>query len=252
MEQPSCLFWAIQCGTLVKGVGVTLAAFILFVGSVYLMLTFVLGRWMGYLVLMVSFAGWMVMFSALWLFGFWSQGLETPTNLGPRGSEPSWVVLDAGLTTASDQYETFAEFPGGPWEPATEAQTASVQSVSGAVQSFLADQANEELGLEPDDPNAVTGTQFQIGDPTDPLDAIWFAGEDGTSLAVVQAHFSGGGPVITVSLYHDSGSVPRYSYMFLAGSILLFLIHLPLLDRAEKKRKAFLTGGSAPAWYGPA
>ena len=37
-----------------------------------------------------------------------------------------------------------------------------------------------------------------------------------------------------------------------SASIILFLIHLPLLDRAEKKRKAFLTGGGAPAWYGPA
>jgi hypothetical protein len=40
--------------------------------------------------------------------------------------------------------------------------------------------------------------------------------------------------------------------MFLAGSIILFAVHLPLLDRAEKSRKEFLTGGSAPAWYGPA
>jgi len=40
--------------------------------------------------------------------------------------------------------------------------------------------------------------------------------------------------------------------MFMIAAILLFLFHLPLLDRAEKKRKAFLTGGSAPAWYGPA
>ncbi|HEY7668893.1 MAG TPA: hypothetical protein VIE12_12340 [Actinomycetota bacterium] len=241
----SCLFWSIECGTLVKGVGVTLAAFTLFIGSVYLLLTFVLGRWMGYLVLMVSFSGWMILFSALWLFGFWSQGLETPTNLGPRGSEPAWVVLDGGLSAADDRFETFAAYPGPPWAAPTEAQIASVQSVSGAAQSFLAAQANEELGLEEGDPNAVTGTQFTI-------DSIMFAPEGDTSLAVVQAHFSGGGPVVTLSLYHDSGSVPRYSYMFLAGSILLFLIHLPLLDRAEKKRKAFLTGGAAPAWYGPA
>jgi hypothetical protein len=245
VEQPSCLFWAIECGTLVKGIGVTVASFLLFVGSVYLLLTFVLGRWMGYLVMMVSFAGWMVIFSALWLFGFWSQGLETPTNLGPRGSEPSWVVLEGGLSVAAGQYETFARYPNEPWEPATSAQTASIQSVSGAVQSFLAEQANEELGLAPDDPSALTGTQFTI-------DSISFAPQDETSLAVVQAHYSGGGPIVTVSLYHDSGSVPRYSYMFLAGSIILLLIHLPLLDRAEKKRKAFLTGGSAPAWYGPA
>jgi hypothetical protein len=40
--------------------------------------------------------------------------------------------------------------------------------------------------------------------------------------------------------------------MFLGGSILLFAIHVPLLDRAERKRREFLTGGTAPPWYGPA
>ena len=55
-----------------------------------------------------------------------------------------------------------------------------------------------------------------------------------------------------MSLYHDEGSVPKYSYMFLVGSVILFAIHLPLLDRAERKRKDFLTGGAAPPWYGPA
>jgi hypothetical protein len=53
-------------------------------------------------------------------------------------------------------------------------------------------------------------------------------------------------------MYYDSGSIPRYSIMFMAGALILFLLHLPLLDRAEKKRKEFLTGGAAPAWYGPA
>ncbi len=85
-------------------------------------------------------------------------------------------------------------------------------------------------------------------------DDIRFAQDaDGkTPLAVVTAHYAGGGPEVVLTLYHNSGSVPRYSLMFLGGSILLLLMHLPLLDRAEKKRKAFLTGGSAPAWYGPA
>ena len=50
----------------------------------------------------------------------------------------------------------------------------------------------------------------------------------------------------------DSGSVERYSWMFLVGSTIAFVVHLPLLDRAERKRKEFLTGGSTPAWYGPA
>jgi hypothetical protein len=53
-------------------------------------------------------------------------------------------------------------------------------------------------------------------------------------------------------MYFSKGNVWAYSYLFLAVSLILFAIHLPLLDRAEKQRKAFLTGGSQPAWFGPA
>jgi hypothetical protein len=246
MEQ--CLGFNIDCGTLAKGAGVAVMGLILFVGSVYLLLTAVLGRWMGYLVLMVTFSGWMMVLSGLWAFGFYSQGPDTPVNLGPRGAEPAWIPLLASTEETSDRYGAFSSYPGGPWEePGSGELTSSVQSVSSIVTDFLADEANEELEIPHTDPRALTGSRFTV-------DSIHFApAEDGeTSLAVVQAHFSEGGPLWTVSLYHDSGSVPRYSYMFLAGSVILFAIHLPLLDMAERKRRDFLTGGAAPAWYGPA
>jgi hypothetical protein len=249
-EVKSCLGFALDCGTLWKGAGVTIVGLTLFVGSVYVLLSAILGRYMGFLVLVVAFSGWMVIQSSLWLFGFWSQGLETPTNLGPRGSEPAWVVLEASPGATSDSYETFAEYPTGPWEVPDESdpiQSADVQSSTGAVTAFLAEQLNEELGLAETDPTAIPGTQFSV-------DSVRFSdAEDGkTKLAVVESHYNGGGPQWTVSLYYDSGSVPRYSYMFLAGSIIIFGAFLPLLDRAEKKRKEFLTGGGTPAWYGPA
>ena len=223
--------------------------FTLFIFSVYVLLIAIVGRWLGFLVLAVSFSGWMIMLSALWLFGFWSQGIETPTNLGPRGSEPAWVAVEAAVDETSTRFETYSSWPGDPWavpDPADTEQSADVQSASGAVTTFLAEKTNEELGLAETDPTAIQGSQFAI-------DSIRFANEDdGTKLAVVQSHFTGGGPLWTVSLYFDSGSVPRYSYMFLGGSIVAFVVFLPLLDRAEKKRKEFLTGGGAPAWYGPA
>jgi hypothetical protein len=243
----SCLGFAVDCGVMWKGIGVVVMGLIIFVGSIYLVLTFVLGRWMGYLVLMVAFSGWMIIQSTLWLTGFWiSQGPTTPKNQGPRGSEPAWVALEASTGTTSDAYATFSSYPGQPWTEPTAAQDADIQSASSAVTTFLAEQSNAELGLSLDDPTAIQGTQFAV-------DSIRFAtNDDGTKLAVVTSHFTGGGPLWTVSLYFDPGSVPRYSIMFLAGSLILFLIHLPLLDRAEKKRKEFLTGGGAPAWYGPA
>jgi hypothetical protein len=243
----TCLGFHIECGTLFKGAGVTVMALTLFVGSVYLMLSLVFGKWMGFLLLAVCFSGWLIIHSSLWYFGFWAQGPGTPTNQGPRGAEPSWVVLDGGLAASDEQYTVFADYPDPPWAAPTPSQEGSVESVSSAATSFLAAQANEELGIDPLAQDAVTGTQFTI-------DSVKFApAEDGkTSLAVVQAHYSGGGPLTTLTLYHDSGSVPRYSIMFMIASLIVFLSFLPLLDRAEKKRKAFLTGGSSPAWYGPA
>jgi hypothetical protein len=243
MEQ-SCLGFAVECDTLWKGAGVTIMGLTLFIFSTFVLLSAIFGRWLGFLVLMVSFSGWMILQSALWLFGFWSQGLETPTNLGPRGAEPAWVALEAAVDETSDEYATYESWPGEPWV-VPEATNADVQSASGAVTTFLAEQTNEELGIEETDPTAIQSSQFAI-------DSIRFAENGGTKLAVVQSHFTGGGPLWTVSAYFDTGSVPRYSYMFLGGSIVAFAIFLPLLDRAERKRKEFLTGGGAPAWYGPA
>ena len=244
----TCLGFHVDCAVMFKGIGVTVMGLIIFVGSVYLMLSFVVGKWMGFLILGVCFAGWLIIQSSLWFFGFWSQGPGTPTNQGPRGREPAWVVDEAGLQATNPAYGgTFQQYPNGPWLEPTLGQAPSVQSVSSAATTYLAAQANAQLSIDPLAPNAIQGTQFVVDD-------IKFApSADGkTSLAVVQAHYAGGGPVTTLTMYHDSGSVPRYSLMFLIGSIVLFLLLIPLLDRAEKKRKEFLTGGSAPAWYGPA
>jgi hypothetical protein len=244
----SCLGFNIDCGTLAKGAGVTVMGFILFVGSVYLLLSAVLGRWMSYLVVVVAFSGWMAVLSALWAFGFYSQGPDTPVNLGPRGSEPAWVPLLVSGGETSDAYERFSSYPGGPWNEVTGNELpSSTQAVSGIATAFLAEQANEELEIPHTAGDAITAVDFTI-------DRISIAAaEDGeTPLSVIEAHFSEGGPLLTVSLYHDPGSVPRYSLMFLVGSVILFAIHLPLLDIAERKRREFLTGGTAPAWYGPA
>jgi hypothetical protein len=247
-----CLGFTIDCATMFKGIGVVVMAFTLFVGSIYLLLTAIFGRYMAYLLIAVTFTGWLIIQSSIWAFGYKSQGPVTPVYLGPKGAVAAWVVLSADNGGASTKYATFKEYPGSPWkEPNINdpIQAANVQSVEGAIQTFLAAQMNEALNINPDDPTAIQTTAFTVD-----VGTLKFAtGNDGkTPLAVAQAQYNGGGPLWTVSLYYDQGSEGRYSYMFLFASILLFGLHIPLLDRAEKKRKAFLTGGGAPAWYGPA
>lgn len=244
----TCIGFEIGCETLVKGGLTVVVAFVLFVGSILLLLSAVFGRRMGYLVLAVAFFGWTAILASLWTFGYWSQGPDTPVNLGPRGEDATWVVEAAGTQPEPAKYEAYASYPGGePWRvPGTnDNDTASVQSVTSAAQAFLAHRANEDLGLEIHDLGAVQTADFVVQD-------IRFGTEEEVSLAGARAYFSGGGPVVTLYMRHDSGSVNRYSWMFLIGSLIGLAVHLPLLDRAERKRKEVLTGGTAPPWFGPA
>jgi hypothetical protein len=243
----SCVGFEIPCETLLKGGLTTIMAFVLFVGSVLLMLSFVFGRRMGYLVLAVSFFGWMILLSAIWTFGFYSQGIETPVNLGPRGAEPAWVIEAAG-TDPEPVYEVFDRYPDGEgWrEPGeNDNDISSIQAVTSSAQALLAERANEDLGLAEHDPLALQTTDFVV-------ENVQFATDEDVSLAAAEGYFTGGGPLIKLYLRHDSGSVNRYSWMFLIGSVVGLAVHLPLLDIAERKRKDILTGGTAPPWYGPA
>jgi hypothetical protein len=160
-------------------------------------------------------------------------------------------VVAAGTSADVEQAEIFASYPSDPWAEADledDEEAAAFTSVGSTATVFMAETANEELGISHEDLEAITPSAFTV-------DSIRFASDDTGDYAVAVAHFTGGGPQTTLSIaFQDRGvgGVPRYSYMFLAGSIILFAVHLPLLDRAEKSRKEFLTGGSAPAWYGPA
>lgn len=252
MPNPTCIGFHVDCGVMVKGLLGVAMGIMLFIGSVYVLLTAVFGRWMAYLVVAVALFGWMSMFSALWFFGFWAQGPGTPTNQGPRGTQPAWTILASSFNPEPVRYRTFTTYPdGSSWRlPGNnKADSSSVLGVTGVIQDFLALQANAELGIEDPglNPNALLPTAITV-------EQVEFAtAPDGkTPIAAARAFYTGGGPAFTVLLYHDSGAVPHYSLMFLIASIVLFAVHLPLLDRAEKSRKAFLTGGTAPAWYGPA
>jgi hypothetical protein len=227
----------------VKGILATVAALILFVGSVYLLASAVFGRTMGYLVVAVAFFGWMIIFSALWAFG--APG--TLKNVGPRGTEGHWQVFQASTTPVSSRFPETAGYPGGGWwvPQKTSPSAAAIPTVTTAFQNYLALQAQDELERQ--------GTDVEVDPATFVVQNVrFFTAKDGTHLAAGTGFLSSGGPAITVYAYHDSGNVQIWSWVFFIGSIIGFVIHVPFLDRAEKSRKAILTGGTAPAWYGPA
>ncbi len=233
--------------TFTKGVLVVISAFVLFIGTPYLMVSAVFGLRLGYLVTATALFAWLIILSSMWAFGFYAQGPGTPKYLGPRGTEGHWQVIAATTTAnASTKYPETTKFPGPPWKipPPNTGPATSIPAVTTAFQVYLANQATEEL--------AKQGQHTLIDPTTFTIQNVAFTTSGHTSLAAGQAFFSSGGPEITVFAYHDSGNVQSWSFGFLVASVLGFAIHLPFLDRAEKRRKDILTGGTAPAWYGPA
>ena len=216
MIAQSCIGFEIPCETLLKGGLTTIMAFVLFVGSVLLMLSFVFGRRMGYLVLAVSFFAWMIILSVTWLTGFIiSQGLDTPVNLGPRGAEPAWVIEAAG-TDPQPVYEVFDRYPDGEgWrEPGeNDNDTASIQAVTSSAQAFLAERGERGPRARRTRSPArsrrrTSSSRTSSSRPTSDV-----------SLAAAEGYFTGGGPLLKLYMRHDSGSVNRYSWMFLIGSV---------------------------------
>jgi hypothetical protein len=237
-----------------KGIAITVASVVLFIGSVYVLLTAVFGLRMAYLVLAVSFFGWMILWSALWALG--APG--TLKSLGPRGTEPHWEVFAASTgAVESTEFPETGAYPGPPWrDPGDQAESA-VESVRTAVQKWLVTQAGGEPEAPGEQPvpggGGAEGGGFELASTMFVVEDVKFAtAGDGTFLAAAHAFFQQGGPRIRVFTRHDSGNVPAYSWAFLGASIVGFVVHIPFLDRAEKRRRAILTGGTAPPWYGPA
>jgi hypothetical protein len=228
--------------TNIEGALVVVAGFVIFGGSVWLLLSAVFGVRMGYLISATGLFAFMVILSAIWAFG--APG--TPPNLGPRGNLPTWFGLAAGPELSSPTYPVIERYPDDPWvDPRGSPRfRGEVEAVTLAFQEFLAEEASGELrraGIE----GEITPETFEIAD-------LRFTEVDGTPLATARAFATTGGPEVEVAGYKDAGDLALPSWLFLAGSIIGFVAHLPFLDRAERRRRDILTGGDQAGWRGPA
>jgi hypothetical protein len=224
----------------VEGILTTIAAFVLFFGSVVLLLSAIFGLRMGYLVSATGLFGFMVILSVIWVVGVPGS---TPPFRGPRGEQPTWIAMAQGPSLSSEQVPV-QEYPAGPWKAPSKGQASEVEPVTLAFQEFLAHQANRQLGQE--------GIQGQVGPDTFEVEDVRFANVDGTEYALGRAFATTGGPEVLVVGHKDPGFVALPSYLFLAGSLIGLAIHLPFLDIAERRRKEILTGGEQKPWLGPA
>jgi hypothetical protein len=224
----------------IEGALVVVTSIILFPGSVFLLLSAIFGVRMGYLVAATGFFAFFIILAALWSFG--APG--TLPFLGPKGDLPAWKPLAAAEDLTSPTFPVIDEYPGGPWQPPGKRTTGQVEPATTAIQEFLAEEAQAELrqaGVE----GELAPEDFQVTE-------VMFTQVGETKLAGATAFASTGGRTVEVVAHLDPGNLAIPSYVALGVAVVGFLVHLPFLDRAERRRKDVLTGGEQAPWRGPA
>jgi hypothetical protein len=236
----------------VKGIAVVVIAFVLLPGSVYMLLASNFGALKGYLIAATAFFGFLMMLSAVWLFGIPGT---TPLT-GPKGTQPTFnfFTLNDPQAGTYDSVRDFQGDAGNGWQaaPAGEAQPGSPQETLKADLDTARQKAIQDL---------ITETNKNVKDSSDELDVTnldakaFYTIQDGTEVAAVvispKAPLPDSGlkkpdfaPKTTFA-YRDPGNPRLPSILFLAGSSVLFVVHLLLLGVAERRRP--LGRAQAPA-----
>jgi hypothetical protein len=227
----------------VKGLLVVLVAFVLLPGSVYMLLASNFGALRGYLIAGTAFFGFLVMLSAVWLFGIPGT---TPLT-GPKGPQPTFVPFTINDPAAST-YDSVRDFQGGAgngWQAAPEGEVEE-----GSPEATL--KADLDVARQAAVSNLIEETNADIEDSSEELDPTnldaktYYTIQDGTEVAAIvispKTPPAGSGlkrpdfAPKTSFAYRDPGNPYLPSILFLIGSILLFVIHMLLLGVAERRR----------------
>jgi len=227
----------------VKGIAVVVTAFVLLPGSVYMLLASNFGALKGYLIAGTAFFGFLMMLSAVWLFGIPGT---TPLT-GPKGTQPTFkfFTLDDPVAATYDSVRDFQGGAGGGWqsEPTGDFQQGSPE-------------ANLKSDLDTARQTAVSDliekTNADVKDSSEELDVTnldaktYYTIQDGTEVAAIvispKTPPAGSGlkrpdlAPVTAFAYRDPGNPYLPSVIFLVASVVLFLVHMVLLGLAERRR----------------
>jgi hypothetical protein len=230
----------------VKGVLIVVIAFVLLPGSVYMLLAANFGALKGYFIAAVAFFGMMAFLSAVWAFGL----PETPYNLGPKGTDPSYTELRSGSRLdAKYGVQSFTGQAGGGWvdEPGQSAQGSAKLSKQDETLKGELDATRQAIVQD-----LITQTNKTITDSSKELDVtnldvkVYYSHQAGTTVAAVvvspKAPPKGSGlqkPSFapkTFFAFRSAGAPLLPSYIFLVASVALFALHVLGLAWVERRR----------------
>jgi hypothetical protein len=226
----------------VKGAALVLTALILLPGSVWMLLASNFGALKGYLIAATALFAFLILLSATWSFGL----PGTPALTGPVGKQPSFVQFSK-TDPAASRYDKVASFQGAAgdgWVPAPGEGQLSAKDEKLKADLDAAKQA--ALAAFIAERNKDVKDSSQELDVVNTDTKVFYTTQNGTTLAAVvispKEPPAGSGlrtptfAPVSAFAYQDKGAPSLPSYLFLAGSIVLFLLHAWLLGVAERRR----------------
>jgi hypothetical protein len=233
----------------VKGILIVVTAFVLLPGSVFMLLAANFGARKGYLIAATAFFGFLVMLSAIWLFGLPGT---TPLT-GPKGAQPTFkfFTLEDPVASTYDSVRNFQGGAGNGWQEAPAGAAAEGGGGGGgAAEETL--KADLDVARQTAVSTLIEETNKDIKDSSKELDTTnldakaFYTIQDGAEVAAIvilpKDPPEGSGlqrpdfaPKTTFA-YRDPGSPYLPSILFLVGSLVLFVVHMLALGLVERRR----------------
>jgi hypothetical protein len=219
--------------TFVTGVGAVASAILVFCGSIWLLLSFVLGPRLAYFITASVTLGFVLIMGLVW----------SQVQLGPVGQLPEWNPVAIGEDASEVDFDGADEYPEAPWQAVDEdnqAESTKASELESDATKYLEDAINEgDVTLVPvvaqarvkEDSTRLLergGTEYGAL-LLEPVPLTPEEEEAGVELPE--------GEVLVVMSY-DPGNPLGKARAITAGVFVLFVAHLFGLSRVEKRSRS--------------
>jgi hypothetical protein len=212
------------------GVGAVLSGIIVFVGSVWLLLSMVLGPRLAYFVAASITLAFLLIMAVVW----------SVNPLGPVGELPSWGPVAIGEDASQLEFGPATSYPDSPWRVPSE-EDAAEQTQKSELETDAGDYF--ETALTEGDLDVQAGSTGAAS-----TDETRFLEQDGdlfgaVTLEVIPPAGGGGGgateepSTVVAVLEYDPGDPLGRARIAVAGAFVLLVLHLFGLSRSERRAR---------------
>jgi hypothetical protein len=205
--------------TFIEGAAAVIAAVLVFCGSVFMLMTFVMGARLAYFVTASVTLAFLLIMTLIW----------SMNELGPVGQLPAWEPLAVAEEGGNLSGPSASEYPEGPWQEfgtdeesltqATELQTGALEAMTARVEDGkLPDEAAANTA------NSETARFLEEGDDL----------YGGVTLEPPQGE---DGPTIVAIMQFDPGNPLGMARQIALGTFILLVLHLFFLSRSERRAR---------------